>query len=159
MNETIIITNDLSQAPLDLVHQEPEATAVTHTLAPSSHPATAATLRTRARRESRPYPSTKRTPRNPRTPVSAASIEKTDPCRRSRTLSPSHKFSTTNPEPTTDLPRKKKSTKLRSRLKNTLAIFRKKSSWLVSCPREPLENYDVSKNTVGESTNSTKTST
>ena len=39
-----------------------------------------------------------------------------------------------------------------SRIKTSIAIFRKKSIYLVSCLRKPLENYDTSKTSVGKPT-------
>jgi hypothetical protein len=56
-----------------------------------------------------------------------------------------------SPRPIEPCP-KKKFTKLRQRIKNSIVIIRKKFTFQVSSPREPLENYDISRNTVSAST-------
>jgi len=51
--------------------------------------------------------------------------------------------------------KKSKSTGSQTTQKYSIAIFRKKFTFLVSCPREPLENYAISKTIVGDSSNET----
>src|SRR5882762_7409194 len=51
---------------------------------------------------------------------------------------------------------KSTSTKSRSKLKTSIVITQKKSSFQVSYPREPLENYDISKTIVGISSRTAK---
>jgi hypothetical protein len=57
-----------------------------------------------------------------------------------------------SPQPIEPHP-KKKFTKLRQRIKNSIVIIRKKFTFQVSSPREPLENYDISRNIASASTN------
>jgi hypothetical protein len=54
---------------------------------------------------------------------------------------------------------KKKFTKFQWSPKRAIRIFRKKSTFQVSYPREPLESYEITKNTAGPSTNTKKDST
>jgi hypothetical protein len=42
------------------------------------------------------------------------------------------------------------------KIKNLIAIFRKKSTFLVSSPHEPLENYNISSSTALISTSTRK---
>src|SRR5712672_4605578 len=51
---------------------------------------------------------------------------------------------------------KSASTKSRSKLQTSIVITQKKSLFQVSYPREPLENYDISKTTVGISSRTVK---
>jgi hypothetical protein len=57
-----------------------------------------------------------------------------------------------SPQPIEPHP-KKKFTKLRQRIKNSIVIIWKRFTFQVSSPREPLENYDISRNTASASTN------
>jgi hypothetical protein len=98
---------------------------------------------------------TRPTPPNPPTPLLDDFIEPIHPwTARSRRLRHKHRRPPLEESSsrTTEPPPKKKSTKFKSKLKNSFAIFWKKFTFQVSCPHEPLENYDISKNTAGKST-------
>jgi hypothetical protein len=63
-----------------------------------------------------------------------------------------------SPQPIEPCP-KKKFTKLRQHIKNSIVIIRKRFTFQVSSPREPLENYDISRNTASASTSIRRDST
>jgi hypothetical protein len=63
-----------------------------------------------------------------------------------------------SPQPIEPCP-KKKFTKLRQRIKNSIVIIRKKFTFQVSSPREPLANYDISRNIASASTSIRRDST
>jgi hypothetical protein len=56
-----------------------------------------------------------------------------------------------SPQPIEPRP-KKKFTKLRQRIKNSVVIIQKQFTPQVSSPHKPLENYDISRNTASAST-------
>jgi hypothetical protein len=146
--------NRLQELTLALLTTAAPIIAETPTVAPSSLPATTIALPTRVQRVPAPHWSNHPHLSNPRTQALVASTEKTAHYHRSHRSPQSQSPQPQNPpEPVTDRPRKKKFTKLCSHLKNSIAVFRKKSTFQVSYPREPLENYDISSNTVGTSTN------
>jgi hypothetical protein len=94
--------------------------------------------------------STKPLPQNQRIPASTASTDnrrdRYHPRRKNQSKSEDK-----SPQPIEPRP-KKKFTKLRRHIKNSIVIIRKKFTFQVSSPREPLENYDISRNTVSAST-------
>jgi hypothetical protein len=146
--------NRLHELTLALFTTAAPVITETPIVAPSSLPATTIAPPTRVQRVPAPHWSNHPHLSNPRTQASVASTEKTTHYHHSRRSSQSQPHQPQNlPEPVTDRPHKKKFTKLCSRLKNSIAIFQKKSTFQVSCQREPLENYDISSNTVGTSTN------
>jgi hypothetical protein len=150
--------NRLHELTLALFTTAAPVIAETPIVAPSSLPATTIAPPTQVQHVPAPHWSNHPRLSNPCTQVSVASTEKNTHYHRSRRSSQSQLPQPQNPlEPVTDHPRKKKFTKLRSRLKNSIAVFRKKSTFQVSYPREPLENYDISSNTVGTSTNEVAT--
>jgi hypothetical protein len=97
------------------------------------------------------YESTKRPPQNQRIPASTASTDnrkdRYHPRHKNQPKSEGKSPQTTEPRP------KRKFTKLHQRIKNSIVIIRKKFTFQVSSPREPLENYDISRNTASASTN------
>ena len=127
-----------------------------HTLAPCWTPASGLArclpIRKQASSESiKPILPNHSTPRSP----ASTKPNRTD-LRPSPRKSLNHKdrpLSPTDPRP------KKKPTKSRFRLKKNIVIFRKKSTFQVSCPREPLENYDISSATVTTSSSVKKEQT
>jgi hypothetical protein len=87
---------------------------------------------------------------NQRTPASTASTDNWrdcyHPCRKNQSQSEDKSPQPIEPHP------KKKFTKLRQRIKNSIVIIRKRFTFQVSSPCEPLENYDISRNTASTST-------
>jgi hypothetical protein len=101
--------------------------------------------------------STRPPPQNQRIPASTASTDNRrdhyHPHRKNQSKSEDK-----SPQPIEPRP-KKKFTKLRHRIKNSIVIIRKKFTFQVSSPREPLENYDISRNTASASTSIRRDST
>jgi hypothetical protein len=89
-------------------------------------------------------------PQNQRIPASTASTDnrrdRYHPRRKNQSKSEDK-----SPQPIEPRP-KKKFTKLRRRIKNSIVIIRKKFTFQVSSPCEPLESYDISRNTASAST-------
>jgi len=94
--------------------------------------------------------STRPPPQNQLIPASTASTDN----RRDR-YHPHHKNQSKSedksPQPIEPRP-KKKFTKLRQRIKNSIVIIWKKFTFQVSSPRKPLENYNISRNIASAST-------
>jgi hypothetical protein len=103
------------------------------------------------------YESTKLPPQNQRIPASTASTDNRRDRYHQRRKNQS-KSKDKSPQPIEPRP-KKKFTKLRQRIKNSIVIIRKRFTFQVSSPREPLENYDISKNTASASTSIRRDST
>jgi hypothetical protein len=94
--------------------------------------------------------STRPPPQNQRIPASTASTDNRKDRYHPRRKNQS-KSKDKSPQPIEPRP-KKKFTKLRQRIKNSIVIIRKKFTFQVSSPREPLESYDISRNTASAST-------
>jgi hypothetical protein len=103
------------------------------------------------------YESTRPPPQNQRIPASTASTDNRKDRYRPRRKNQS-KSKDKSPQPIEPRP-KKKFTKLRQRIKNSIVIIRKRFTFQVSSPREPLENYDISRNTASASTSIRRDST
>jgi hypothetical protein len=94
--------------------------------------------------------STRPPPQNQRIPASTASTgNRKDHYHPRRKNQPKSKDK--SPQPIEPRP-KKKFTKLHQRIRNSIVIIWKKFTFQVSSPREPLENYDISRNIVSTST-------
>jgi hypothetical protein len=96
------------------------------------------------------YESTRPPPQNQRIPASTASTDNRKDCYHPRRKNQS-RSKDKSPQPIEPRP-KKKFTKLRQRIKNSIVIIRKKFTFQVSSPHEPLENYDISRNIASAST-------
>jgi hypothetical protein len=97
-----------------------------------------------------PYELTRPTPQSQRIPASTASTDnrrgRYHPRRKNQSKSEDK-----SPQPIEPRP-KKKFTNLCHRIKNSIVIIWKKFTFQVSSPHKPLENYDISRNTVSAST-------
>jgi hypothetical protein len=94
--------------------------------------------------------STRPPPQNRLIPASTASTDNRRDCYHPRHKNQS-KSEDKSPQPIEPRP-KKKFTKLRQRIKNSIVIIWKKFTFQVSSPREPLENYNISRNIASAST-------
>jgi hypothetical protein len=134
-----------------------EIRLVTCTLAPFYPPVFSSTpfQQTQTLHSQEFYRLTKPCPWNSHTQASATSInaQKSAHCHH-------HQFSKTKPsKKPSHVPKppcRMKSTSLCSKIKNLIAIFWKKSTFLVSSPHKPLKNYNISSNTALISTSTKK---